>query len=146
MGHPACRSVTEDAIAGLEHRGESNEVGGGNAIQNQRSVATRVGAHVLQRQRLGMAFEALEKRHVARKAARVLGGDSPAAVHAREVVDAVPAHAAHAVSDHPAGTQHALHFLVRALEYRAARVADYGVYGIAEPVGRGGAAGGHDYS
>ena len=102
------------------------------------SCRAAIGAHVLQRERLGLAFEALEERHVAREMRHFLFGQAAAAVHAGKVVDAVLAFGAHAVADHVPRAQHALHFLVGAFEYRAARVADDRVERIAEAVRGGG--------
>ena len=115
MGHPPGRGVTKYAVAGSEHGGKGDEVRRGHAIDDECGMLRRVAAHVLQRQGLGMPFEALEERHVARKMRRVLGGEAPAAIHSGKIVNAVFTHPAYSVAHHLARAQHAAHLLVRAL-------------------------------
>ena len=129
------RRQREHAVAAFQQRGQSDEVGGRNAVEYQRAVRFRIRAHVLQRIGFGVAFEALEERHVAGEVRRVIVGKSAAAVHARQVVHAFLALGAHAVADDMPRFQHARDFFVGAFEYGAARVAHDGVERIAEAVG-----------
>src|SRR5438045_312259 len=65
----------------------------------------------------------------------VLGRDTAASIHAREIVHAVLAAATHPRADESACAQHSHDLLVRALENVSPRIADDGVETIAESIG-----------
>jgi hypothetical protein len=125
-----------DPLAAREDRAERNEIRRRNAVDDQRAMPRGIRAHVLQRMRLRPPLEALEERHVARQVRNLFGGDATTAIHSGQVVDAVLAMAAHALSDDVPGADHPPHFLLGALEDRATGVTDDGVERVAETIGR----------
>src|SRR5690242_8368121 len=125
-----------DAIAAGEERGQCDEVGRRNAVDDKRLVTRRVGTHVTKRVRLGAAFEALEEGHVARQMWHLVRADAGPAIHSGEIEYAILAVAAHAFADDLSGAQHAHDLLVGALENTAARIADDRVNEIPETIRR----------
>jgi hypothetical protein len=135
MRHAARGREREHAVGALEQGGQGDEIGRRYAIEDQGGVPVGIGSHVLQREGLRRALEALEERHVAREMRHVLGRDAAAAIHAREVIHAVLAVPAHPLADDSACSQHPHDLLVRALEDAAPRVAHDWIERIAETVG-----------
>jgi len=123
-----------DAVAGLEQRRQRDEVRRRHAVQNERRVQRRVGAHVRQGQRLGAALEVLEEGHMAGEVRDVRGGDAAAAVHAGQIKDAVLAALAHAIAHDAARAEHARDLFIGALEDTAPGIAHDGVKSIAEMI------------
>ena len=94
-----------------------------------------IRAHVLQCERLGLAFEVGEERHMAGEMWHVLDGDSAAPIHPGKIVDAVLAALAHVLADDLPRTQHSHDLLGRTLEDASARIAHDGIERMAEAIG-----------